>query len=96
MNLIDKIDETHKRVLELKQRLQQAKQANNTKDIELFEKRVSDIARDRYALRSLYVETVCAFTGISLEDIIQQTGSHLDITQLRDQYSVTLLIETKP
>jgi len=43
MNLIDKIDQTHKRVLELKEKLQQAHQEKNEKDIKLFTDRVCNM-----------------------------------------------------
>jgi len=90
MNLIDKIDETHARVRELKEKLHQAQLENNEKDIELFQDRVLTVAKERYLLKSLYVETICLTFGIELSDLMMTTGAELDLSKLRDEYQVVV------
>ena len=90
MTLIDKIDQTHKRVLELKEKLQQAHQEKNEKDIKLFTDRVLSVANERYLLKSLYFETVCQTFGIELSDLMMITGAELDLSKLRDEYQVVI------
>jgi hypothetical protein len=90
MNLIDKIDETHTRVRELKEKLHQAQLENNEKDIELFQDRVLTVAKERYLLKSLYVETICLTFGIELSDLMMTTGAELDLSKLRDEYQVVV------
>ena len=95
MNLKNKIDEYNQNVKELKEKLAQAQKAGNNEDIRLFTDRLHDVAYARYAIKSVYVETICEQFDISLRDMLDRVESNLDISKISDEYNVFVIAEKK-
>lgn len=90
MNLIDKIDQIQQAVADLKEKLKQAQDSNNTTDIQTFEDRIHAMANQRWALKEVYIEAISEAFDISIEELIAITGGSLDLTLLRDKYKITV------
>jgi hypothetical protein len=93
MNLIDQIDDATQRLNFMKDRLKQAQEANNKKDIEIFSARVFEIGAERYCLKGLYLMAIAEKTGKTIEDLMSITGAHIDMDTIRHDYPVVVHVE---
>lgn len=95
IDLKTKIDDYNKDVDFLREKLAQAESVNNGNDVSIFNARLKDVAYARYAIKSLYIETISKSFDIALEDLISQVGSHIDISKISDEYEVFVVAKKK-
>lgn len=95
MNLKIKIAEYNQQVAELKEKLAQAKDAGQADLVRIFTERLHDVASARYAIKSLYIETISTTFDISLEQMIMRVDSHIDISKIADEYDVYVVAKLK-
>jgi hypothetical protein len=95
MDLKTKIDEYNQTVTELKEKLAQAQESHDKDQINTYTDRLKNVAYARYAIKSLYVETICKQLDIDLDAVIKQVDSHLDISKISDEYDVFVIAKKK-
>lgn len=95
IDLSTKIAEYDQNVADLRAQLNHAQESGKEDDVRIFTDRLHDVAYARYALKSLYIESICKEFNIDISTLIEQVGSHIDVSKLQSEYDVLVTAKLK-